>query len=257
MKIIHPVAWVGLCINVFFVVVLIFSMSSLPAEEFTQLFGEIDQQEFISLMERILLPLVCFQGIALVLFSYSRLAGLSLALFSGFFMLPCSAVYMLGICLTHANVELILFKDAYGLPPVRGMAFSSSRVKNMRYAGYASFGVAALFVAVGVLEITLFGIASGGLLVWLARRAERHPPLVVHEHGLALMSTAMSKYVFLPYADMLSATLRANDTICFTMRLGRVEKNYVWPLAAIQAPQRQDAVELVAEALMANHVELI
>jgi hypothetical protein len=272
MRIVHPAAWLGLCINLFFVAALVFSINHLPVEEFEKLFGEIDRGEFISLMQRMLFLLVSLQALALFLFDikafvnvlvrtpsllFLRRMALALALFAGFFMLPCSAAYMLGVALTYANIELALFEDAYNLAPTAGEAFPSSRIRNMRLAGYGCFAVAAMTAAVGMLEVTLFGIAAGGVLIWLAKRVYRRPPLVVHQDGLALMSTAMSKYIFLPYADMVSATLRDNATICFSMRVGNMDREYVWPLAAIESRFRQQAVELVADTLAENHVELI
>jgi len=259
MRNIHPAAVAGLLLN--FALVWM-SMTALSGLDLSLL--EPQDREFVAAiidathaLRPIYYALLFTQALALGLIAMRIKAGIILAAFAAFLMLPHSLVYFMGCVLSHYRNKYADFTVVpAGAYDGAFFVFRSAWAKKMRIATGVSMALSVVSVFLGRFDFSLilFGLALGGFYCTI--RAGKNHALALRDTAMVLTPELFAPRLLIPYTQVRQATLLGTERIIMEVETPSGLKRFAWLLRSLEPAERLAAIEELGAALAAHNVPL-
>lgn len=259
MRIVHPIAWVGLFLNVALAFLLYNSLGGMDLaamDEASRAAWEELSAILLHTVRPFHLALLLAQTAALGLMAMRVPFALGVAFIAAMLTIPGSFVYLLGCLLTHYRVKYADFAVApAGYRGARHI-FPAFALRKMQVFSLVNFSAGLFLVWRGdyMVSFTFFALTLVGL--YCLYRARAIHALSLHGDHCTLNPGLFAPRLRISYADVELATLFENETIQFTIRTPDGRRSLLWPLQTVRPEQRRQAVEELGAELDACGVPL-
>ena len=257
MRYIHPAAWAGLLLNALVIFGAYASLDSLSPSEVPGL----DPQYFeamqlaLQVARPVLLLLLLIQALALGLIASRFTAGLVLAVFGSFFIMPVGLVYLIGCIYSHYRWKFADFAVSTGYGGAMSV-FRSSSAATMPYLAVGGLALAVLCFAFRLVNPGGMFLGLGAVGLHFTSRAKKLYPLSIHQDYFTLMPGLFIGPLVIPYSSVRSATLYDDESIRFEVETNGGTAMLSWSLLRVEVRQRRAALEGLGTALAEHHVPL-
>ena len=254
MRYIHPATWAGLLLNGMLMFVLFSALNSLSPADVPHMDPAVF--EVLGVLQPVALFLLGLQAVSVGLIASRFKAGLALAVFASFFMLPAGLVYLIGCILSHYRCKYAGLEMAFSSGPAQAV-FPQSSAATLPYATTGGFVLCAVCIVAGLLDMGVMFLGLGLTGIYLSLRARKCHALSLHQTYFTVTPGLFADPLPIPYAAVQSATLCDDESIRFALELapGR-QAELVWSLLRVDKKNRRAALESLGEALAAHHVPL-
>lgn len=259
MRNIHPAAWIGLLLNIFFAYLLYSALGKVDLAPLTESDRAIIQAvlEGLEAVKPYHLAMLAGQALALGLMVSRLPFGLGLAIFTSLLTMPGSIVYCVGSLLTFYRVRYSAFEQIAPDAKNAREVFKSTSIKRMNVFSLVCLGAFFLCALMGEMDLSAsFAIAGLAGLVFLSR-AKKHPALCLFNEYCVVTPGLFSSGILLPYERIHSATLLETEVIHFTVETPEGPRTLVWALQTVEPNERRAAVEALGAALASHNVQLL
>ena len=256
MRGIRPEAWAGLFLDTGMVAFMFIGVTygdfSAQPQALQQLMQELTQSPSFYILY---ISFLVLQVLALWCISLRFKAGLFLAAFSSFFLMPFSVIFVMGCFASHYTNKYDALAPAP--PPGTGRSFQAAS-NNFFWLLSGACGAMTLFFAsaegISPSFVLLLSFTVGS--VYRLRRAKSVPPLTLHPTSFVIRPHILAQAVSIPYADVRTATLLADDSLRLDLRTNQGALTMHWRLNDVAPNERREALEDFGKQLQAHGVQL-